>query len=88
MSADESPPGPGKEKANGQKPIDLALHVEAAGNITICNLSVKWIRNLDLAQDAIIESKSGDIAMAAKNLIESASQMLITAVEMQQSQRQ
>jgi hypothetical protein len=76
------------EKAKGQKPIDLALHVESAGNITICNLSVKWIRNLDLAQDAIIESKSGDIEMAAKNLIESASQMLITAVEMQQSQRQ
>ena len=78
-------------KANGELGELAGRRQENENNwrtITVMNLTVKWVRELNHALDAIEESKSGDIGLVERNLVEGATQMLAVASEIRRTLRQ
>ena len=49
--------------------------------------NVKWIQRLEFCIDAIYESLSGDLGLVARNLVESATEMLVVAGEIRRRLR-
>ena len=84
MSDDsKSPPENGKGALAGAQ--SLVVNEQTTGPITVRGLHVKWVRQLELALDSVRESKSGDIGLMERNLVEGATEMLSLASQIPQS---
>jgi hypothetical protein len=87
MSDDsKSPSGNGKGALAGAQ--SLVVNEQTTRTITVRGLHVKWARHLELALDAVHESKSGDIGLMERNLVEGATEMLSLASEIRAKLRQ
>jgi hypothetical protein len=73
------------QTAGVSRPLTLMNYL---ASITVRNLFVKLRRDLWAALDAVEEARSGDLAMAERNLTEGATLMLSLASEIRGTLRQ
>jgi hypothetical protein len=86
MTATNKEHPPPKEKAalaGGDLEANNVRHL-----FTHATKKLKWKRSLEYALDAVLEAESGDLGLIARNLVESATEMLAVAAEIRRGLRQ